>query len=179
MMLLPEEQYLLHWLSQYEILSREQAIHMLNGKTRDVAEKIIRGLQKQRRIVYINRGSHIALDRMARVERKMAMALWILIQFMDRVDPMAHYPAPYPSQIYFLKDSTGYEIIVLGAGEERLTTLLQPQENMKYIIVVPDASVIPKVPIPDAPCLFAVLRFLDGPVPEVQFFTSEESKSGK
>lgn len=170
-MLLPEEQHLLKWLSQYEILSREQAIRMLHGKTREVAEKIIRGLQKQRRIVYINRGSHIALDRMTKVDRKMAIALWILIQFIDRVDPLAHYPSAYPSQIFFLKESTGYEIIVLGAGEERLTTLLQPQENMKYIIVVPDISYISKVPLPDAPCLFAVLRFQDGPVPKVQFFT--------
>lgn len=57
--------------------------------------------------------------------------------YSDRVDPMAHYPAVYPSQIFFLKENTGYEIVTLYEGEEHLLKLLQPDEDLKYIIIIP------------------------------------------
>ena len=57
----------------------------------------------------------------------MILAVWVLLQFIDKVEPMAHYPATYPSQIFFLKEDIGYEIVVLYDGEQHLARLLQPQ----------------------------------------------------
>ena len=41
----------------------------------------------------------------------MILAVWVLLQFIDRVDPMAHYPATYPSQIFFLKEDIGMRLL--------------------------------------------------------------------
>ena len=87
---------------------------------------------------------------------------------------MAHYPATYPSQLFFLKENTGYEILVLYEGEEHLTKLLQPNEDLKYIIVVPNTGVISKLMLPDAPCLFATIDFDGEEEPKVNFYAQED-----
>lgn len=102
------------------------------------------------------------------------LAIWVLLQFIDQVDPRAHYPATYPAQVYFLKENTGYEIVVLYEGEEHQVKLLQPDEDLKYIIVVPNTSMIPRLKLPDAPCLFATIDFEGEDEPEVHFYTQED-----
>ena len=86
----------------------------------------------------------------------------MLLQFIDRVEPLAHYPATYPSQLFFLKENTGYEIVVLYEGEQRLTKLLHPQEDLKYIFVVPNLQMASCLVLPRAPCLFATVEFQGG-----------------
>ena len=86
---------------------------------------------------------------------------------------MDHHPASYPSQIYFLKDNTGYEILVLNEGEQKVPTLIHPDDDMKYIIVVPSPDMIPATSIPDAPVIFATVEYKDAEHPQVLFFTEE------
>lgn len=178
-MLLPEEKLILKWLSQYEALPKEQVIRLLNHKPRFTAEKIIRGLYKQNRISYLSGGYYIASDPRAKPDERMIQALWVLIQFGDKVDPMAHMPAAYPSQVFFIKDGIGYEILVLREGEQHLSMLLQPQEDMKYIIVVPEIGLGKKLRLPDVPCLFAVLSYGRTDIPEVKFYKQETKYNGK
>lgn len=64
---------------------------------------------------------------------------------------MVHYPATYPSQIFFLKENCGYEIVVLYEGEQSLLRLLQPQEDLKYIIVLPHISMAARLRAPGRP----------------------------
>ena len=47
----PEEQMILQWLCQYEVMTLDQAISLLSHKTKSVANKIIRGMRKQHRSV--------------------------------------------------------------------------------------------------------------------------------
>lgn len=178
-MLLPEEKLILKWLSQYEALPKEQVIRLLNHKPRLTAEKIIRGLHKQNRISYLSGGYYIGSDPRAKPDQRMIQALWVLTQFGDKVNPMAHMPAAFPSQVFFIKDSVGYEILVLREGEQHLTMLLQPQENMKYIIVLPEISLGKKLHLPDVPCLFAVLTYGRTDIPEVKFYKQESRQNGK
>ena len=98
----------------------------------------------------------------------------MLTRFIEKIDPMAHYPATYPSQLFFLKENTGYEILVLYEGEEHLTKLLQPDEELKYIIVVPNTATISKLRLPDAPCLFATIDFDGDDEPKVNFYSQED-----
>ncbi len=86
---------------------------------------------------------------------------------------MAHYPAVYPSQLFFLKDNIGYEIIVLYEGETNLLKLLQPAEDLKYIIVLPVISMAEQLKLPKAPCLFATVDFRGGEEPEVTFYSED------
>lgn len=167
-MLLREEQYVVRWLAQYGPLPRAQLLAML-GKPPRTAEKILRNLKRQMLVADISGGYYIGLDPLCQPDQRLILAVWVLLKFFGVVDPLAHYPASYPSQIFFLKENTGYEIVVLYEGEENLLRLLQPQEDLKYIIVLPRAMEMTKLKLPPAPCLFATVEFQGGDEPEVMF----------
>ena len=177
MMLLEDEQYVVKWLSQYGALPRAQVASML-GKTPQTADRILRGLKKQMRIADVSGGYYIGTDPMDQPDQRVILAVWVLLKFIDYVDPMAHYPASYPSQIFFLKENCGYEIVVLYEGEQNLLRLLQPQEDLKYIIVVPRISMAAGMRLPDAPCLFATVEFQGNGEPEVTFYSEEAAEDG-
>ena len=171
-MLLEDEQNVVKWLSQYGALPRTQIIRMLK-KPPQTSEKILRNLKKQMRIADVSGGYYIGLDSMCQPDQRLILAVWVLLKFIDHIDAMAHYPAVYPSQLFFLKENTGYEIVVLYEGEQNLLKLLQPQDDLKYIIVVPHISMVSNTRFPNAPCLFATVDFHGEEEPEVVFYTEE------
>jgi len=173
-MLLPEEQYVLKWLSQYGALARTQIVRLLRHKPPDIIEKILRSLKLQCLVAEIADGYYLGLDSQHQPDQRMILAIWVLLKFIDRVEPMAHYPAVYPSQLFFLKEDTGYEIVVLYEGEQSLVRLLQPQEDMKYIIVLPHSAMAQQIKLPHAPCLLATVDYRGQDVPEIIFFAQEE-----
>lgn len=168
-MLLPEEKVILYWLSQYGVMVQEQAIMLLYEKPRATAQKIIRGLIKNRRICYINGGYYIGGNAVEKPDEKLITAIWVLLQYVPLIGSFDHHCANYPGQIYFLKDQTGYEIVVLSEGENLLPSLLATQDNLKYILVVPNEEMIPMVTLPSAPCVFATVAYHGKNVPEVKF----------
>jgi len=171
-MLLQEEMLILQWLSQYGVLTRKQLIRMLQ-KPEATAERLIKSLKKQMRVAEISGGYYIGLDPMCRPDQRSILAVWVLLKFIDQVEPMAHYPASYPSQLFFLKDNIGYEIVVLYDGEGSNLRLLQPDEELKYIIVVPHISMTQSLRLPKAQCLFATVDYNGEDEPEITFYTEE------
>lgn len=171
-MLLQEEQYVVKWLSQYGALPKAQIIRMLQ-KPPQTADKILHNLKKQMRIADVGGGYYLGLDSMCQPDQRTILAVWVLLKFIDYVDPMAHYPAVYPSQLFFLKENTGYEIVVLYDGEASTLRLLQPEEDLKYIIILPHISMASQLRLPDAPCLFATVDFRGEEEPEVTFYSDE------
>lgn len=172
-MLLQEEQYVVKWLTQYGALSKTQIIRMLQ-KPRSTAEKILRNLRRQMQISDISGGYYIGTDPMCKPDQRTMIAVWVLLKFIDQVDPMAHYPASYPSQLFFLKENMGYEIVVLYEGEGSLLRLLQPDEDLKYIIVLPHISMADGLKLPHTPCLFATVDFHGEEEPAVTFYSEEK-----
>ena len=114
-MLLTDEQYVVKWLSQYGALPRAQIIKMLQ-KPPQTAEKILRNLKRQMRIADVSGGYYIGLDPMCQPDQRMILAIWVLLRFIDKVEPMAHYPAVYPSQLFFLKENVGYAEVASAPG---------------------------------------------------------------
>ena len=169
-MLLEDERYLLKWLSQYGTMTRAQAIKMLR-KPEPTATKIIRNLVREQRIAELNKGEVLALDELCKVNDKMDAAIWVLAQFADKVKPLAHYPATYPSQLFFLKQNVGYEVVVLYEGEEHLARLLPASAEVKYIFVVENVEMITRIPLPEAKCLFATVEYQDNAEPSIRFYT--------
>ena len=153
-MLLQEEQYIIHWLTEYGALTKTQVVRMLKDKPPQTAEKIIRGLKRDVLLYDISGGYYLGVDPMCQPDPRMILAVWVLLQFIDKVEPMAHYPATYPSQIFFLKEDIGYEIVVLYDGEQHLARLLQPQEDLRYIFVLPHIRMAQELVLPSVPCLF-------------------------
>ena len=176
-MLLTDEQYVIKWLSQYGPLPRTQVVRLLRDKSPSTAERILKRLEQDHRIAPVGDGYYLGLDPYDTPDQRMILAVWVLLQFIDRVEPLAHYPATYPSQLFFLKENTGYEIVVLYEGEQRLTKLLHPQEDLKYIFVVPNLQMASCLVLPRAPCLFATVEFQGEKEPQVHFF-AEEVNSG-
>ena len=170
-MLLQEEQHIVHWLTQYGVLTRTQVIRLLKDKPPQTAEKIIRGLKRELMIHEIAGGYYLGVDPMCQPDQRIILAVWVLLQFADQLEPMAHYPATYPSQLFFLKENMGYEIVVLYDGEQHLARLLQPQEELRYIVVLPRISMAQDVVLPSVPCLFATVDYNGQEVPVVRFYS--------
>ena len=53
-MLLQDEQYIVHWLTQYGPLPQTQIVSLLRHKPPEVAAKIIRGLKRQQMLSLIH-----------------------------------------------------------------------------------------------------------------------------
>lgn len=123
-------------------------------------------------------GYYLALDEMCKPDQRLIIAVWVLLQFIDQVEPLAHYPAVYPAQIFFLKENVGYEIVVLYDGEQHLMRLLQPQDDdLKYIIVVPHISMAQSLYVPKVPCLYATVDFEGREEPHITFYSEEAINS--
>ena len=170
--LLQEERYVIKWLSQYGALSRTQVAKLLQ-KPKATADRIIRNLKRQMRISDVAGGYYLGLDQMCQPDRRTILAVWVLLKFIEQVEPMAHYPAVYPSQLFFLKENTGYEIVVLYEGEGHLLRLLQPEEDLKYIIVLPHVSMAAELKFPKVPCLLATVDYEGKDEPVVTFYSEE------
>lgn len=91
-MLLQDEQYIVHWLTQYGPLPQTQIVSLLRHKPPEVAAKIIRGLKRQQMIFDIAGGYYLGVDPMGQPDQRIIHAVWVLLQFADKVEPMAHYP---------------------------------------------------------------------------------------
>ena len=178
-MLLDDERHVIKWLSQYGALTKTQVIRLLRDKSPETAEKILRNLKREHQISDVAGGYYLALDGLCKPDQRIILAVWVLLRFIDHVDPMAHYPAVYPSQIFFLKENIGYEIVVLYDGEQHLTKLLQPQDDeMKYILGVPNISMASQMVLPTVPCLFATVNFSGQEAPDITFYTEEVMTDG-
>ena len=171
-MLLQEEMLILQWLSQYGVLTRKQLVRMLQ-KEEATVERIIKSMKKRMMISEISGGYYIGLDPYCRPDQRTILAVWVLLKFIDQVDTRAHYPASYPSQIFFLKEDIGYEIVVIYDGEGSNLRLLQPEEDLKYIIVVPHISMVNSIRLPKADCLLATVDYNGEDEPEITFYTEE------
>ena len=105
-MLLQDEQYVIKWLSQYGALEYEQVLRLLN-KPVSTAEKLIRNLKRWLYVTDIE-GGYLGIDPTVRPDPKTIAAVWVLLKYGTEVAPMEHFPATYPSQLFFLKQQTGY-----------------------------------------------------------------------
>lgn len=172
-MLLQEEQHIICWLTQYGALAKTQVIRLLKDQSPEKAERIIRRLKRELMIADVAGGYYVGIDSLTQPDQRIILAVWVLLEFIDRVDPMAHYPATYPAQLFFLKEGIGYEIVVLYDGEQHLARLLQPQEELKYIFVLPHIAMAQELILPPVPCLFATVDYAGQEVPKVRFYTEE------
>jgi hypothetical protein len=165
-----DEQYVMRWLTQYGALTKTQVIRMLKDKDPITAGKIIRNLKQNLLISDIRGGYYLGTDPMSKPDQRLLLAVWVLLKFIDKVEPMAHYPASYPSQLFFLKEEMGYEVVVLYEGDHHLLRLLQPEEDLKYIIVLPHITMARELKLPKASCLFAIVDYAGKDEPDVIFY---------
>ena len=78
-----------------------------------IAITILDGLKKKQ-IILEDTPGYLTLDLRSKSDIKKIQAFWVLLEFVDKIKPEEHYPANYPSEIFFLKQGTQYEIVVLN-----------------------------------------------------------------
>ena len=66
-------------------------------KEQATVDRIIKSMRKRMMISEISGGYYIGLDPYCKPDQRTVLAMWVLLKFIDQVDPMAHYPASYPS----------------------------------------------------------------------------------
>lgn len=174
MVLLEDEQNVLRWLSQYGPLHKIQIRKLLHYKSDVAAKKIVQSLRRNRYITVLEDGDYFGVDKYCHPDPRMVTAVWVLLKFGSQVLPSAHRQADIPSQIFFLKDGTPYEIVVLYEEEDHLLRLLTPHGGVKYIIVLPSMDMADLLTLPDAPYLFATVQPSEGPEPVITFYSSQE-----
>ena len=153
-MLLTDEQYVIKWLSQYGPLPKTQVVRLLKDKSPATAERLLNRMKRDQRIANVGDGYYLGLDPYCTPDQRVILAVWVLLQFIQRVEPLAHYPATYPSQLFFLKENTGYEIVVLYEGEQHLAKLLHPQEDLKTSLWCPRFKWCTSLCCPGRPACF-------------------------
>ena len=172
MALMEDERLVLRWLSQYGPLRLPQIWGLLHYKPQRSVNMLVQNMKRTRRIAAIEDGAYLAVDQYCEPKQRMITAVWVLLQFIEQIAPEAHWQADAPAQISFLKDKTAYEIVVLYEDEDHLVRLLQPQEDTKYILVVPNMEFANKLILPDAPCLFATVDQTECEAPKITFYSS-------
>ena len=171
-MLLRNEGAVIKWLSQYEAIERRQLKEMIN-KSLNSSDSFVNSMLKQSRIANLEDG-YIGLDHLCKPDYKLIKAIWILIEFIKNVEPMAHYPATYPSQLFFLLENKGYEVIVLDEGDEDLLKRVQFNSEVTYIVVLPTMEMRKSLIKINAPCIFATIDYTDAKRPKPSFYMVEK-----
>ncbi len=170
-MLPKEEQYVVDWLSRYGSLRLEQVLCLLQNKSKTNARKAIRNLKNEGRIFEPSAG-YLSCDPRDKTDDRLIIAMWVLLQFVDKVGAMDHRPGAYPAQIYFIKDMVGYNIIVLQQGEGAMLRLLPEDDTLKTIVVIPNMEMVSELPVGDG-TVFAVYQSGEDIEPKIEFFGGE------
>lgn len=149
--LLKEERLIMHALSKFGCLKKEQLYELIKKKG-SATKSIYEGLKKRQYIEEFD-GDYVRLDPRTDASGKTIDAFWLLLNRIEKmgVSHNSYYQADYPSEIFFMRDNMMYEVICINPGEEyQLKTLFfeqrynsESEEDMvKYIIILQDDSYI-------------------------------------
>lgn len=145
--LLFEEQLVIKWLSQYGALPIGLIREWLFYKPNTIQDKIFKNLLT-RGFIYQPSENIFTIDPTQTIPNEdIVLAGWVLARFKD-IDPQAHYPARYPAQIHFIDNNYGVDVMVVHPGMEHLLYLLEPQEQLRYILVIQNMDML-SMPISD------------------------------
>lgn len=75
------------------------------------------------------------------------MSFWVYLSFLGQVDLRENFPAPFPSEIFFIKDQQQYEALYIPEGQEYIVNMLlseQEKELSKELKELTDREIIKK-----------------------------------
>ena len=140
-----EAMSILRDLSTYHCMAREQLLRMHPGKE-DKVDKLISYLARQKRIRLEGAYCYAASEDEGAKDKKTIAALWVLADFIERVD--FHATGNFPAQVIFVSNDKIYEIAYVEKGREALISQLLDEKGEKdsgYIIIVEAEEQIEKL----------------------------------
>lgn len=159
---------LLRDVSMYRALTRDQVLRLYPGKREKINELLIY-LTKQERLLYEDGLYRAAPGHDGKVDRALFAAVWVLVDFIDRVE--YHAVADYPAKIIFFADGAVYEIIHVEQGKEAMMTNILTaagDDPSRRLIMVDTPEQINTLDIPNA-CGYCTVS----PDGEVQYYQKE------
>jgi len=119
---------LLRSITMYKTLTEKQIIRLYPGKE-TVIKNLITHLTKQGRIYqdYKKRRISASAEYNAKVDAGLLDAVWVLIDFIDRVE--YHYVSDFPVKIVFFADGEEYEIVYVPFEQETLISHVLAGKN--------------------------------------------------
>lgn len=123
----------------------------------------------QKRIYLDDSGFYRTTDEPEELDRGLSAALWVLIDFIDRVD--YHSIGEFPTKIIFFAQDEVYEIVYVAHGQEALVSNIlssQVKDPPNYIILVDKPEQIPEIDVPNASGYCTV-----SPTGQVQYYQKE------
>lgn len=139
---------LLRDITMYRALSKEQILRLYPGQQGKI-ENLLLYLTKQGRIYEINELYCAAPECAEEIDRGLLAAVWVLTDFIDRVE--YHSAGDYPVKIIFFADGDIYEIVHAAQGKEVLVSYIlsdKGEEPSKYLVLVDDPEQIEQLQIP-------------------------------
>lgn len=159
---------LLRDLSLYRTLTKSQILALYPGKQNKI-DNLLTYLIKQKRIYQCDNFYCVQPDCVDHTDTGLLAAVWILIDFIDRVE--YHSAGDYPAKIIFFADGEIYEIVHVAEGKEALINhlLSQQTENpSRLLLLMEKPEQITQMHVPNVAAYCMVSS--DG---AVQYFTKE------
>lgn len=166
---------IMNYIKESGVFTKEQAYLMLPQKHYSTIDKVIKGLKVERFVFQKDERYYVANPR-AEVNHKMINCLWVLLDMKGDVvlkDNNSTFwltSASQPSLLSYVKNTVLYDIVPVNRGEELILKTLEnayknelekyPESKHKYIIVVPNMSVLETMPELEIPHIFAIVNEL-------------------
>lgn len=133
-----EASSLLRDISMYRCLTKGQVYGLYPGKYA-IIKNLLSYFEKQGRIVREGIYYCDTKESLKELDRDLLAAVWVLVDFMDRVE--YHAVANYPAKIVFCADGEIYEIIHAGIGKEALISYIvseqkNSEDTTKFLVLV-------------------------------------------
>lgn len=155
-------------ISMYRVLTEGQLFRLYPGKQAAV-RNLLGYLVRQGRICQRD-GLYCAAPECAEdVDRGLLAAVWVLVDFIDRVE--YHAVGEFPAKIIFIADGEVYEIVHAQPGKETLLAQIMGQqgdEASHYLVLVDDPEQIGGLELPHV-CGYCTVS----PEGEVQYYQKE------
>ena len=122
-----------------------------------VLDTLINGFADNRRLVRNTTYVATDIDKLNRPQNEVIAAVWVLINFIERVD--YYTSGDFPAQFCFFADGVEYEIIYAALGQEAIINkaVTTTDESPKRLVIIEDMEQINKLKLPNiaAYCMVA------------------------
>lgn len=158
---------LLRDITMYRVLTEEQLLR-LHPENEKRTRSRLAYLVRQNRVWLVDGYYCAASDSVENMDRSLLAAVWVLIDFIDKVE--FHSVGDYPAKIIFFAAGEVYEIVYAAPGKEVLLShlLASTEEQSRYIVLVDDPAQIPELEIPNANGYCTV-----SPAGEIKYYKKE------
>ena len=156
-------------ISTYRYIRYDQLLRLYPQKKKEVIDNLLSYLVRQGRIFYEPARDRYHDGTEAHADMEMLAALWVLADFIDRVE--YHSATDFPVKLLFFAEGETYEVVYVPEDKEALIeqALLQSdEENGKRILIIEDTAQIKHLCIADVSAYCTV-----SDTGEIQYYKQE------